>query len=126
MKWFNFIALCFVLFMIGNIQSAAVCDLKTLIIELKQDLADNGMLDCLRKIDPPHFVEETEQQKNLRLAAQWDTSCSFESSSNWPELLLKNYGITTLVDSTGEAVKKNFEDQADMCEIIRYRKIETL
>jgi len=27
------------------------------------------MLDCLRKIDPPHFKTETEHEKNLRLQA---------------------------------------------------------
>ena len=119
MKMFGFIAFSIFIALISNVQSASVCDLNTLIVELKQDLADNGMLDCLRIINPPHFVEETEEQKNLRLAAQWDTSCSFESSGNWPEMLQKNFGVSALVDSTGEIVKKNFEEQADMCEIIR-------
>lgn len=77
------------------------------------------MLDCLRVIDPPHFVEETEEQKNLRLAAQWDTSCAFESSSKWQELIKSKLGISSLVDSTGEMVKKDFDDQADLCEILR-------
>ena len=97
----------------------AVCDLDTLRMELQQDLADNGMLDCLRVIDPPHFVDENEQQKNLRLSAQWDSSCSFESDNNWMEELSKSFGINQLVDSIGDPVKKNFEDQADMCEIVR-------
>ena len=121
MKMFNYfiIGIILILINLSNVQSDAVCDLSTLIVELKQDLADNGMLDCLRVIEPPHFVEETEVQKNLRLAAQWDTSCSFESSSNWLEPLKKNYGVSFLVDSTGESVAKDFEDQADMCEIVR-------
>ncbi len=97
----------------------SVCDLNTFLVEVKQDLADNGMLDCLRVIEPPHFVEETEEQKNLRLAAQWDTSCAFESNSNWQATLKSKMGISNLVDSTGEIVKKDFDDQADLCEILR-------
>jgi hypothetical protein len=101
------------------LKADSVCDLNTLIVEVKQDLADNGMLDCLRVIEPPHFVEETEEQKNLRLAAQWDTSCAFEANSNWQAQIKSKLGISNLVDSTGEIVKKDFEDQADMCEILR-------
>jgi hypothetical protein len=100
------------------VKTDSVCDLNTLLIELKQDLADNGMLDCLRVIEPPHFVEETEDQKNLRLAAQWDTSCAFESSSNWKKEI-KKLGISSLVDSVGEVVQNDYDDQADMCEIVR-------
>ncbi len=58
-------------------------------------------------------------QKNKRLAAQWDTSCSFESTFDWLPDLKKNYGITNLVDEIGEPVDHNIKDQADMCEIIR-------
>jgi hypothetical protein len=28
-------------------------------MELKQDLADNGVLDCLREVAPPHGTPET-------------------------------------------------------------------
>ena len=108
-----------VLCLIALFKSDSVCDLNTFITEVKQDLADNGMLDCLRVIEPPHFVEETEEQKNLRLAAQWDTSCAFESSSEWQTLIKKKFGISNLVDSTGEIVQKDFDDQADLCEILR-------
>lgn len=97
----------------------SVCDLNTLIVELNQDLADNGMLDCLRVIDPPHFVDETEDQKNLRLAAQWDTACAFEADTDWKDMIAKEYGINQLVDSVGDPVSKDFDNQADMCEIIR-------
>ena len=107
------------LYLIILLKADSVCDLNTFIVEVKQDLADNGMLDCLRVIEPPHFVEETEEQKNLRLAAQWDTSCSFEANSDWQSLIKSKLGISNLVDSTGEIVKKDFEDQADMCEILR-------
>ena len=101
------------------IKTDSVCDLNMLLTEINQDLADNGMLDCLRVIDPPHFVEETEDQKNLRLAAQWDTPCAFEAETNWKDLISKNYGINQLVDSIGDPVAKDFDNQADMCEIVR-------
>lgn len=119
MKMYCIFMIIIILSSLSSIKSDSVCDLNTLIVELKQDLKDNGMLDCLRIIDPPHSVEETEEQKNLRLAAQWDTSCAFEASGAWEEVLKKNYDIQTLVDSVGEPVKKNFENQADMCEIVR-------
>lgn len=119
MKIINFLIIFISLLLFNISKSDSVCDLNTLLIEIKQDLKDNGMLDCLRVIDPPHSVEETEEQKNLRLAAQWDTSCSFESNGSWEGLLKKIFGINTLVDSVGEPVKNNFENQADMCEIIR-------
>lgn len=109
----------FLLISFSVIKSDAVCGLNTLLMEVKQDLADNGMLDCLRVIDPPHFVEETEEQKNLRLAAQWDTSCAFESNADWKEQIRQHLGINQLVDSVGEPVKDDFNDQADICEIIR-------
>ena len=60
----------------SHIKSAAVCDLELLILELKQDLDDNGILDCLRVINPPNGVIETAEQKNKRLSAQWDSSCA--------------------------------------------------
>ena len=123
MKITNIVVL-FITFSLMNIaKSAAVCDLNTLLVEVKQDLRDNGMLDCLRVIDQPHSVEETEDQKNLRLAAQWDTSCAFEANPAWEGKLKKVFDINNLVDSVGEPVKKNFENQADMCEIIRYKYI---
>ena len=97
----------------------SVCDLELFVMELKQDLEDNGILDCLRVIKPPSGVIETIEQKNKRLAAQWDTACSFESTYDWASVLKKNYGVTTLVDEIGEPVDHNLPDQADMCEIVR-------
>jgi hypothetical protein len=119
MKIYSYFAIFTIICLITNINSDSVCDLNSLLVEIKQDLKDNGMLDCLRVIEPPHSVEETEEQKNLRLAAQWDTACAFEASGSWEDILKKNYDINTLVDSVGEPVKKNFENQADMCEIVR-------
>jgi hypothetical protein len=104
---------------IAAIKSDAVCSLKTLKVELRQDLKDNGVLDCLRRIEPKHFVEETETERNLRIAAQWDTSCAFESEAKWRDLLKINYEIDTLVDVYGEPMKDDSDDQADMCEIVR-------
>ena len=105
--------------LVGHIYSGAVCDLRTLIMEIKQDLADNRILDCLRVIEPLHITEETEDQRNLRLAAQWDTSCAFEASDKWMDKLKKHFGISNLVDSVGDRVSKDFDNQADMCEIVR-------
>ena len=102
-----------------KVSSDSVCDLKTLLMEIKQDLADNRILDCLREIEPLHITEETEDQRNLRLAAQWDTSCAFESSDKWMNKVMKNLGISYLVDSVGERVGRDFDNQADLCEIVR-------
>jgi hypothetical protein len=115
-----FMLMLFLFFFFLQIKSDSVCDLETLILELKQDLEDNGILDCLKIIKPPNGVIETPEQKNKRLAAQWDTSCSFTSTYDWISQLKKNYGITTLVDEIGEPVEKNSEEQADMCVIVRY------
>lgn len=111
--------LVFIVILLCLTKCDSVCDQEVLILELKQDLEDNGILDCLRTIKPPNGVIETPEQKNKRLAAQWDTSCSFESTYDWVSQLKKNFGITTLVDEIGEQIEKNTEDQADMCEIIR-------
>jgi len=45
-----------------------------LVEELKQDLRDNGKLDCLRKpLEPRKDRPETEIEKKKRLEAAWDT-----------------------------------------------------
>lgn len=107
-------------FYLSMINCDAVCDEELLILEIKQDLQDNGLLECLRVIKPPSGVVETIDQKNKRLAAQWDSSCSFEASYDWFTPLKKNFGITTLVNEVGEPVEYNIPEQADICEIIRY------
>jgi hypothetical protein len=106
-------------FIMGSISSDSVCDLETLLLEIKQDLKDNGMLDCLRVIEPPNFVVETEEQKNMRLEAQWDTACAFEADNDWMKMISDHYKITGLVDSVGEPVIANFKNQSDLCEIVR-------
>jgi len=62
-------------------------------MELRQDLEDNGILDCLRVIEAPYGVNESPLDKNKRLAAQWDTDCSFEASYDWMSILKENYEI---------------------------------
>ena len=108
-----------ILILLHNSRSDSVCDYELLALELKQDLNDNGILDCLRIIKPPSGIIETPEQMNKRLAAQWDTSCSFESSTDWMTDLRNTFGVTTLVDEIGEPVEQNIPEQADMCEIVR-------
>ena len=49
MKQFTtLLKIIFLIFHLALVSSDAVCDEELLILELKQDLADNGILDCLR------------------------------------------------------------------------------
>ena len=116
-----FILTCMIILLAGVslVKSDSVCTLKTLRMEIREDLADNGMLDCLRRINAPHNYIETENEKNARIMAQWDSSCSFETSTDYKEILKNEFNISTLVDSNGEPVSQDFEDQVDLCEIIR-------
>lgn len=109
----------FLFFLLHRVFSSAVCDERLLMMELKQDLEDNGVLDCLRVIQPPHSYIETIDERNKRIAAQWDTACAFEADYDWMKPLREIHGISNLVDDTGDIVDKDFEDQADMCEIVR-------
>ena len=105
--------------LLDQVFSSAVCDERLLMMELKQDLADNGVLDCLRVIQPPHSYLESVEERNKRIAAQWDSACAFEADYDWMKPLREIHGISNLVDDTGDIVDKDFPDQADMCEIIR-------
>lgn len=110
------------IFLLSNIQFSkadSVCSLHTLKKELLEDIEDNGALDCLRNIPAPHNKKETELEKNLRILAQWDSSCSFEGKNNMFTTLKEIFGITELVDVNGDVVLNDFEDQADMCELVR-------
>lgn len=83
-----------------------------------------GKLDCLRKSVTPNEADETEEQRKRRIAAEWDSDCSFEAegtgSANWLVKLMNNYQLKKgLVDVNGNPVDKDFDDQADMCEIVR-------
>ena len=68
----------------------------------------NGILDCLRVIPPPHYYVETVDEKNKRLAAQWDTQCAFEAEYNWMKMLRDVHDINNLVDDTGDIVERDF------------------
>ena len=107
---------------INYINSEVVCSEDELVREIIEDLEDNGKLDCLRESNPLS-PDEKPEQKAKRLAANWDSDCSFESDSenfHWKTRLEKYYGLTKgLVDVDGNPVEDDFEDQADMCEIIR-------
>lgn len=122
MQLLNFLqTLFFFYFLVGFISCDAVCDENTLITELRQDVADNNQLDCLRYIrDPPKDHEETPEEKKNRVAAVWDSDCSFEADYDWLSRLKEIYGLENgLVDVNGDSVKEDFDDQADMCEIVR-------
>jgi hypothetical protein len=46
------------------INGVSVCEEQTFILELREDLEDNGHLDCLRTIDAPHSKYETQDENN--------------------------------------------------------------
>lgn len=110
--------LCSILY----VKSEVVCSEEELIRELEEDLEDNGKLDCLRE-SFPRGPKETDIERTKRIAAEWNSDCSFEAESEkfpWKTRLEKYYGLTKgLVDVEGEPVDDDFDDQADMCEIIR-------
>jgi hypothetical protein len=107
-----------------SVNSQVVCSEDELIRELYEDIIDNGKLDCLRKSTTPNAADETEEQRRKRISAEWDSDCSFEADNegptNWIVKLVNNFGLKKgLVDVNGEPVEKDFNDQADMCEIVR-------
>lgn len=110
--------------LITETSTQTVCSEDELIRELYEDLIDNGKLDCLRKSVSPNEAEETEDQKKKRIAAEWNSDCSFEAegtgNANWLVHLTNNYSLKKgLVDVNGDPVDTDFDDQADMCEIVR-------
>ncbi len=74
----------FPLLLISLIKSDAVCTLEDLKNSLRNDIRDNNKLDCLRKprLPPTDRVEDESQRKN-RLAAVWNSDCSFEAEYDW-------------------------------------------
>ena len=56
---FSILFICIYLF-----NGVSVCDEKTLVLELREDIEDNGHLDCLRTIDAPHNKYETQDENN--------------------------------------------------------------
>lgn len=101
---------------------SVVCSLDELLEEIAEDLADNGKLDCLRNNFVPSDASPEMQIKIKN--ANWDSDCSFEAEgndlANWQIRLRENYNLKKgLVDVNGDTVYKDFDDQADLCEIIR-------
>ena len=81
-------------------------------------------MDCLRKSTTPNEGVENDEQRAARIAAEWNSDCSFEAkskgSSGWLTKLMANFDLKKgLVDANGNPVEEDFEDQADMCEIVR-------
>ena len=83
---------------------------------------------CLRKAVNPHTNRaESEDERKRRLEAPLVTDYAFEADYNWLKPLKARYGLKTgLVDSFGKPVEKytniwssDFNDQADICEMIR-------
>ena len=109
---------------IPSVSSQVVCSEDELIREIYEDIMDNGKLDCLRKSTTPNAADETEEQRKKRIAAEWNSDCSFEAentgAANWQNKLFSFYNLKKgLVDVNGDPVEKDFDDQADMCEIVR-------
>lgn len=97
----------------------SVCTAKMLIQELTEDLRDNSKLDCLFKPIPAKEGETPEERK-IRIDGVWDTDCAFQASYDWFTIAKENFGINTgLVDSDGKIVESQFDNQADICELIR-------
>ena len=118
------LALVLVLLNLPGNSAQVVCSEDELIRELYEDIIDNGKLDCLRRSTTPNGADETEEQRKKRLAAEWTSDCSFEAdnsgSTNWISKLTNSFQLKKgLVDVNGDPVDKDFDDQADMCEIVR-------
>ena len=59
-----------------------MCSLDELIKEIIEDIEDNGKLDCLREILNPDEDNEKNEDRIKRLAAQWNSDCSFEANND--------------------------------------------
>ena len=122
LKMNYFIVVLLSLMLIQLTTSQVVCSIDELLRELKEDIEDNGKLDCLRNnIIPPNV---TKDQKIKIEKANWNSDCSFEAEGNdqsdWQIKIKENYKLKKgLVDVNGDSLDKDFDDQADMCEIIR-------
>jgi hypothetical protein len=120
MRFIIFITLF--LYFIQLSTSQVVCSIDELLREIREDIEDNGKLDCLRNnIIPPNATKE---QKIRIERANWNSDCSFEAEGNdqsdWQIKIKENYKLKKgLVDVNGDSIDKDYDDQADMCEIIR-------
>jgi len=94
--------LVFLILAIANlVKTDHICDIELLKIELQEDIDDNGILDCLRVIAPSAIKEENDREINLRLSAQWDSDCSFETTNENLNKVIAAYDIKSYYDSLG-------------------------
>ena len=117
MKYICLIALT----LLSLTSSQVVCSEDELIREIIEDITYNGKLNCLRHSSPPTDHIETEEEKQLRIASEWNSDCSFEAlSEHWVDQFIKDYDLKKgLVDVHGTPFQSNSPEQADMCEIVR-------
>jgi hypothetical protein len=122
----KFLFLLILLIKFNSINNQVVCSLDELIEEIYDDLNDNGKLDCLRVENELNLeINENFQLDEKKRKALWTSDCSFEAElegkeSTWHQKLFENYNLKKgLVDVDGNPVQKDFDNQADMCEIIR-------
>ena len=69
---FKFFICFYSLVLLKYINGEVVCSEDELIRELKEDIEDNGKLDCLREMLGP-------DGKPIETPAIWNSDCSFES-----------------------------------------------
>lgn len=116
-----FLSLFTSMILIQTINSEVVCSEAELVQQIKEDIADNKKLDCLRESLP--IQGETVDERAKRIAANWTGDCAFEADnpdSPWIKSLYENYPlIRGLVDVNGQPYENNRPTEADMCEIIR-------
>lgn len=97
-----------------SIKTDSICTENMLAQEILNDLEDNGKLDCLLPSKDPKKKEKL---------YTWTSDCAFKSNmNNWKNTLIQNYRLSKeLVDVNGNTVRniEDFENQADMCIIIR-------
>jgi len=103
-----------------------VCSEDELAREIREDLADNGKLDCIRELDSLNLATESFVVRYNANNSQWDSDCAFEAENEginyWVSNFKETYGITgdtPFVDVNGTPQADDFPDQADMCEIVR-------
>ena len=103
------------------VKSQVVCTLEELVREIYEDLMDNGKLDCLRSYDQVDGIKSKD--------AEWNGDCSFEAEGaddlqDWRSFFINEYlgKDGAFVDVDGNKASppfQDFDDQADMCEIVR-------
>lgn len=117
-----------IILLISYINSQVVCTLDDLVKEVWEDLLDNGKLDCLRSFQPVTGEENIDEIQLKRLKdAQWNGNCSFEAEgdeeNDWRKFfvtdILKGGAFVDLNGNKAIPPYQDFDDQADMCEIVR-------